>query len=631
MNAHQRIDSTNFTEAYIRLGPAYSNAGKIRNPNMDEHSLMASVIAAAYYAKPDQNIFQFTESQASKKSCYNKYITGTCRGQQVDIQTSIDTMSFEQIEQYLHTFQPYKHLPFIVFQVDKAFPQKDHTAIIYPSNFEMEKDQEGISIIRIVDYEQNHFHYVAVTTKPSSILYSGSKDYDYKNRKKLTKKQAEKKKIAKEVLQNGPQLIFPPEIVSFLIPHGPKPKQQRIDISLPVRQALIDLFGLDPAYYYSSPDFIYDVFLKINCDINKPIRVFRQGQEDYYHFIEAAWHGGYSQTNVHYCMPSDHTQIYYLDGNSMYPACCTKYKFPDLEYIQFVPNDQFDVALNTDSQDSYGYLIEIQFTAPNDHSLIDDFPLTMHKVKQGSRIVTIAGGQEGVITTIPLHIKLMIKYGYKVKPIRILKYSQSDLFHGLFNKLTQLRKTLNEEDASTVKLISNALTGTFRKKDDTRISKSKKYNPLTVSTREDGTHVVLRDKKDVKYPYQLYDFIMIYAKYEMWKKWYELKESLTNCRLLFTKTDSLVFACDNSREEVTKFTGTEMGQFKLENKDEILAFVSENANLAKYITAESTDEEIEQFHIAYDNLFKNGFRNTKRDLKPFDENSLIIDTKARWN
>ena len=210
MNAHQRIDSTNFTEAYIRLGPAYSNAGKIRNPNMDEHSLMAAVIAAAYYAKPDQNIFQFTESQASKKSCYNKYITGTCRGQQVDIQTSIDTMSFEQIEQYLHTFQPYKHLPFIVFQVDKAFPQKDHTAIIYPSNFEMEKEQEGISIIRIVDYEQNHFHYVAVTTKPSSILYSGSKDYDYKNRKKLTKKQAEKKKIAKEVykmVQNSYSLL----------------------------------------------------------------------------------------------------------------------------------------------------------------------------------------------------------------------------------------------------------------------------------------------------------------------------------------------------------------------------------------------------------------------------------------
>ena len=196
--------------------------------------------------------------------------------------------------------------------------------------------------------------------------------------------------------------------------------------------------------------------------------------------------------------------------------------------------------------------------------------------------------------------------------------------------MIQLRKNLNEEDASTVKLISNALTGTFRKKDDTRISKSKKYNPLTVSTREDGTHVVLRDKKDVKYPYQLYDFIMIYAKYEMWKKWYELKESLTNCRLLFTKTDSLVFACDNSREEVTKFTGTEMGQFKLENKDKILAFVSENANLAKYITAKSTDEEIEQFHIAFDNLFKKGFRNTKRDLKPFNENSLIIDTKARF-
>ena len=97
----------------------------------------------------------------------------------------------------------------------------------------------------------------------------------------------------------------------------------------------------------------------------------------------------------------------------------------------------------------------------------------------------------------------MIKYGYTVKPIRILKYSQSDIFHGLFTKLTQLRKNLNADDALTVKLISNALTGTFRKKDDTRISKSNKYNPLTVSTREDGSHVVMREKKDVKYPYQI--------------------------------------------------------------------------------------------------------------------------------
>jgi len=637
---HNSNELKPLTEAYISLGSAYSNAGRIRNPNMNEHSLMASVIAATYYAKPDQNIFQFTPSQASKKSCYNKYITGTCRGQQIPIQTSIDNMSFEQIEHYLHTFQPYKHLPFIVFQVDKAFPQKHHTAIIYPNDFEMDKDQEGISIIRIVDYEQNHFHYVAVTTKPSTILYSGSKDYDYNNRKKLTKKQAEKKNIAKQVLQNGPQLIFPPEIASYLVPKGPKPIQQRTDISMNVRQSLIHLFGLDPAYYYSNPEYIYDVFLKMNHEKGTPIRVFKQGEEDYYHFIEAAWHGGYSQTNVHFCMTDHHTNVYYLDGNSMYPACCTKYKFPDLQYIQFVPNDQFDHALNTayncfndvqTPQDDYGYLIEVEFTAPDDHSLIDDFPLTLHKVKQNGRIVTIAGGKHGKIITIPLHINLMIKYGYTVKPIRILKYSQSDIFHGLFTKLTQLRKNLNADDALTVKLISNALTGTFRKKDDTRISKSNKYNPLTVSTREDGSHVVMREKKDVKYPYQLYDFIMIYAKYEMWNKWYQLKESLTNCRLLFTKTDSLVFACDNSREEVDKLTGNEMGQFKLENKEEIIAFVSENANIGKYITANSTDDEIEEFENAYNNLFKKGFKNTKRDLKPFDENSDIIDTMARWD
>ena len=101
--------------------------------------------------------------------------------------------------------------------------------------------------------------------------------------------------------------------------------------------------------------------------------------------------------------------------------------------------------------------------------------------------------------------------------------------------------------------------------------------------------------------------------------------------MLFTKTDSLVFACDNNREEVDKLTGNEMGQFKLENKEEIIAFVSENANIGKYITANSTDDEIEEFENAYNNLFKKGFKNTKRDLKPFDENSDIIDTMARWD
>ena len=89
---HNSNELKPLTEAYISLGSAYSNAGRIRNPNMNEHSLMASVIAATYYAKPDENMFQFTPSQASKKSCYNKYITGTCRGQHIPIQTSIDNM-----------------------------------------------------------------------------------------------------------------------------------------------------------------------------------------------------------------------------------------------------------------------------------------------------------------------------------------------------------------------------------------------------------------------------------------------------------------------------------------------------------------------------------------------------------
>ena len=629
-------------ETYISLGKAYSNAGHIRNPNMDEHSLMAAVIAAAYYYNPDQNVFQFVPSQASKKSCYNKYITGTYKNQQFQKQTHIDTMSFQEIEQYLHSFEPYKDAAFVVFQVDKAFPQKENHAIIYPDNFEIDKDLDAISIIKIIEsvsctdgserIEKTNFHYVAVTTKPSTILYGGSKNYDYNNRTKLTNKQAEKKAIAEQVLENGPQLIFPPEIASYLYHKGPKAEQQRSDLSLAVRDGLIKLFGLDPAYYYSNPEYIYDVFLKINVDNNNPISVFRQGQEDYYHFIEAAWYGGYAQTNVHFCSADEHTKIYYIDGNSMYPACCTKYKFPDLKYMEFVSTCLFDDALHVDPLDDYGYLIEIEFSAPDGKlkQFLDDFPLTLHKVRQGGRDITIAGAKHGKIITIPNHINLMIKYGYTVKPIRILKYSQSDLFHGMFNQLIQLRKTLSDSDAKAVKLISNALTGMLKKKDDTRISHSKGYNPLTINTRNDGSRIVIRDKKDVKYPYQLYDFIMIYAKYEMWKKWYELKESLSNCRLLFTKTDSLVFCCDNSREEVSKFTGNDMGQFKFETEEDIIYFVSENANIAKYITASSDSREFEEFKQSYAKLFAPKFKNTKRDLNPFDENSNIIDTKARF-
>ena len=94
---HNSNELKPLTEAYISLGSAYSNAGRIRNPNMNEHSLMASVIAATYYAKPDENMFQFTPSQASKKSCYNKYITGTCRGDRKSTRLNSSHRSFSRM------------------------------------------------------------------------------------------------------------------------------------------------------------------------------------------------------------------------------------------------------------------------------------------------------------------------------------------------------------------------------------------------------------------------------------------------------------------------------------------------------------------------------------------------------
>ena len=41
--------------------------------------------------------------------------------------------------------------------------------------------------------------------------------------------------------------------------------------------------------------------------------------------------------------------------------------------------------------------------------------------------------------------------------IRILKYSQSDIFHGLFTKLTQLRKNLNADGFDCVSIFDHQI------------------------------------------------------------------------------------------------------------------------------------------------------------------------------
>ena len=259
------------------------------------------------------------------------------------------------------------------------------------------------------------------------------------------------------------------------------------DIFENFREICLDIYGLDPAHYVSSPGLSWDGMQKmtgVSLDLISDV--------DMQNFIEKGMRGGistithrYAQANNKYMKNYDpqkeSSYITYLDANNLYGWAMSQ-KLPTGDF-RWIPSPD---SINLDSYDensAKGLILEVDLEYPPElHHLHNDYPLAPEKMVVREEMLSDYSreilGREGMIIgkvgkLIPnlrdkkeyvLHcrnLQLYLKLGLKLTKIhRALEFSQSNWLEPYIAFNTQNRtEAKNAFEKDFFKLMNNSVFG----------------------------------------------------------------------------------------------------------------------------------------------------------------------------
>ena len=222
----------------------------------------------------------------------------------------------------------------------------------------------------------------------------------------------------------------------------------------------LDYYGLDPAHYYTLPNFAWDAML-----LKTGIKLEQIHDLEMYEMIEKGLRGGVCQVSQKHITANNKymksynkddvsSYINYLDANNLYGvAMSQKLPYADLKWSNDIKSTE-DI-LNYDNGE-HGFILEVDLEYPCDlHNLHSDYPLAPEKMIVSADMVSIFS--KGIYTKYhegkevkdekgeKLILNLMDKKKYVVH-IRNLKY---DLEKGL--KLTCIHRCIKFKQCEWLK------------------------------------------------------------------------------------------------------------------------------------------------------------------------------------
>ena len=256
------------------------------------------------------------------------------------------------------------------------------------------------------------------------------------------------------------------------------------DIFENFREICLDIYGLDPAHYVSSPGLSWDAMQKmtgVSLDLISDV--------DMQNFIEKGMRGSISTiTHRHavannkymknYYPEKESSYIPYLDANNLYGWAMSQ-KLPTGDF-RWIPSPDLD---SYDENSAKGLILEVDLEYPPElHHLHNDYPLAPEKMVVREEMLSDYSreilGREGmtigkVQKLIPnlkdkekyvLHyrnLQLYLKLGLKLKKIhRALEFSQSKWLEPYIAFNTQKRaKAKNAFEKDFFKLMNNSVFG----------------------------------------------------------------------------------------------------------------------------------------------------------------------------
>lgn len=354
------------------------------------------------------------------------------------------------------------------------------------------------------------------------------------------------------------------------------------------RENCLKDYSLDPVYYYSTPHFTFDAFMKSSKMTLELISDVNQ-----YLFMCKGIRGGLCQVSKRYahannpCIegfnPSEpETYILYLDANNLYGKAMME--FLPYKHFQWMSDDELRIEsiLSISADSEIGCIVEVDFIYPEElHHMHNDYPLAPHKhkvpfdnlscfskelcMKNGIKRTT---GSEKLMTTFLPRNNYVVHYrnfqlyvSLGMIPVRVhkgIKFCQTPIMRSYVSFNSEKRsQATNSFDTNFYKLLSNSLFGKTieRPEKRTRVhltASAEKHRHYVGSLCYKESKIIHENLVGVTMgheimkvmkPFYIGVSILELSKFHMYNFHYNVMKKFfgTNICLLYTDTDSLIY------------------------------------------------------------------------------------------
>ena len=360
------------------------------------------------------------------------------------------------------------------------------------------------------------------------------------------------------------------------------------DIFENFRDVCMKYYGLDPAYYYTLPNFAFDAMLKMTG-----VEIDLIYDREMYEMIEAGLRGGMCMVSTKKVEANNKYMGEEYDKNkeSSYINCFDANNLYGLSMIQKLPykNLKWDDTLKEEDIINYknnniGYILEVDLEYPKElHDLHNDYPMAPevmnvkadmlsdkqiefyeflnHKKptdEKTNKLVLNLNDKDKYV----IHIRTLqfyLKQGLKLKKIhRAIKFEQKEVLKPYIEFNTEKRKTARSDfEKDVYKLMNNAIFG--KTMEDKRkhldfevVSDEIRYMKCVSNPNFKHSHIInenlvgveqQKTKLKLDKPIFIGMSILDLSKQHMYKFYYDIMKPKygDNIKMVYTDTDSFVF------------------------------------------------------------------------------------------
>ena len=357
------------------------------------------------------------------------------------------------------------------------------------------------------------------------------------------------------------------------------------------KQCLTD-YELDPAHYYTLPNFAWDAML-----LKTGIELELLHDEELYNMVEKGLRGGMCQVSMRKAtannkyMGDDYDEtkpssyINYLDANNLYGlAMCKKLPYKKIRFVK----DNFtedDIKYHNSDYSNKGYILDVDLEYPKEcHDKHTDYPLAPEimsvsadmlsdyqketykayhfnnapKDEKTNKLILNVMDKQNYVLHIDI-LKFYLKQGLKIKKInRVIEFRHKQWLKPWIDFNTEKRKNATSDfEKDMYKLMNNAVYGKTMENvrnhiDFELVDTPERYQKCVNNPNFKYRHIINENligvekaKSVVKLNKPIYVGMSILdlSKQHMYSFYYDIMKPKykNNIRMLYTDTDSFVF------------------------------------------------------------------------------------------